>query len=257
MELDLDAARRFVQEVRPPPGQILLCAVTGAHLYGFPSPDSDVDLKGLHLAPTSRLLGLGTVPETHDVTEFVDEVEYDLTTHELGMALRAVLKGNGNVIERITSPLQVVETSALEALRQLLPSLLSRRAHAHYAGFFRQTCRFFDREPRAKTLLYSVRVVLTGIHLLRSGEVQANLPALAQEYGVDGVDAVVAYKRDHGETATIAPELAAPLRRQWPALEDQLVESRDSSALPDEPPGRDGAEDWLVQLRREDLLAAT
>ncbi|MEZ4465912.1 MAG: nucleotidyltransferase domain-containing protein [bacterium] len=54
---DLDLGRRFVAE-RGPAGQVLLCAVTGAHLYGFPSPDSDLDLKGIHLAPTPTLLGL-------------------------------------------------------------------------------------------------------------------------------------------------------------------------------------------------------
>jgi len=41
---DLSRARRFVA-AHPPPGDPIVVAVTGAHLYGFPSPDSDVDLK--------------------------------------------------------------------------------------------------------------------------------------------------------------------------------------------------------------------
>ena len=46
---DLALARRFV-EAHPPPGRVLLCTITGSHNYGFPSPDSDLDIKGIHLA---------------------------------------------------------------------------------------------------------------------------------------------------------------------------------------------------------------
>ncbi len=40
---DLERACRFLA-VHPPPGVLLQCGITGAHYYGFPSPDSDVDL---------------------------------------------------------------------------------------------------------------------------------------------------------------------------------------------------------------------
>lgn len=50
-------ALRFLH-AHAPPGALLQCGVTGAHAYGFLSPDSDVDLKGLHLAPTEQVLGL-------------------------------------------------------------------------------------------------------------------------------------------------------------------------------------------------------
>ena len=32
--------------------------LSGAHAYGFASPDSDVDLKAIHVVPTAELLGL-------------------------------------------------------------------------------------------------------------------------------------------------------------------------------------------------------
>jgi len=253
MRPDLDQGRRFVRDLRPPPGRVVLCAVTGAHLYGFPSADSDLDLKGLHLAPTASFLGLGRVPEVHDVTETVDGVECDLTTNELGVALVGLLKGNGNYVERIASPLQLFETPIVEALRGLLPGLLSTRVYGHYAGYFDQTCRFFDREPRAKTLLYTARVALTGIHLLRTGEAEAHLPTLAAEHGIEGVDEVIALKRELGEKAVLSPETAAPLRRQWPALREALDRARDESALPMAPTGRDEAEAWLIDLRSQEL----
>lgn len=36
----------------------LFVTVSGAHLYGFESPDSDVDLRGCHLLPLRDVVGL-------------------------------------------------------------------------------------------------------------------------------------------------------------------------------------------------------
>lgn len=74
---DLALARRFLA-AHPPPGRMLLCGVTGSHFYGFPSPDSDLDLKAIHLAPTEAVLGLGAPPETFDVLTDFEGIECDL-----------------------------------------------------------------------------------------------------------------------------------------------------------------------------------
>ena len=39
----------------------VVISLSGAHAYGFPSPDSDLDLKCVHLAPTESLLGFPRV----------------------------------------------------------------------------------------------------------------------------------------------------------------------------------------------------
>ena len=36
----------------------VVISLSGAHAYGFPSPDSDLDLKAIHFVPTAHLLGL-------------------------------------------------------------------------------------------------------------------------------------------------------------------------------------------------------
>ena len=33
------------------PYQLVFVTISGAHLYGFPSPDSDYDLRGVHVFP--------------------------------------------------------------------------------------------------------------------------------------------------------------------------------------------------------------
>jgi hypothetical protein len=103
-------ALRFL-DAHAPPGTLLQCGVTGAHAYGFLSPDSDVDLKGVHLAPTAALLGLGGPKETHDVLVYFEEVEHDLTTHEAAKALGLLARGNGNERSRGRSERMVVESA--------------------------------------------------------------------------------------------------------------------------------------------------
>ena len=71
----------------------LVVALSGAHAYGFPSPDSDLDLKAIHIAPTRSLLGLSDVPSTSDRMEVIEGVEIDYTSNELGAALRGLVKG--------------------------------------------------------------------------------------------------------------------------------------------------------------------
>jgi uncharacterized protein len=256
-------AREFLA-LHPPPGRLLLCAVTGSHIYGFPSPDSDIDLKGLHLAPTEQLLGLRAPAVNHDRLEVFQGVECDLTTHEAGRAMAWLLKGNGNILERIFSPLQVCRGAEadrrLKELRALAGGALSRRCHGHYAGYFKgmqRECRAQGDAPRAKTLLYSYRVALTGIHLLRSGEVQPHLPTLAERYGYPEAAELIAIKREGQERSALNAAAAERFRALWPRLEVELAEARDTSPLPEEPANTRAVEDWLVRARRAALDSAS
>jgi uncharacterized protein len=248
LNADLERARRFLAH-RPPPGELLLCGITGAHYYGFPSPDSDVDLKGIHLAPTRAHLGLAPPPETHDVTELFEGVEHDLTTHEAGKALALLLRGNGNMLERILTPLQVIESEDVGALRELARGAVSKRFASHYRGYLAQMCREHAKRPRAKSLLYAYRVALTGAHLLSTGELCADVLETGPLYGFADVAELVAYKREHGEKAAIDEHLDETHRARWPALEALLADALARSSLPDEPPNRAALNEWLIARR--------
>ncbi len=250
----LDTARRFLHG-NPPPGRVLLCAVTGSHTYGFTSPDSDIDLKGIHLAPTEMLLGLSHPQETHDRLTVFEGIECDLTTHEVGKALSWMLRGNGNMLERLLSPIQLVQSAELEALQGLARGALSQLSYSHYAGFFKGMQRESLRQsaPRAKTLLYSYRVALTGAHLLRTGTLLTDLPTLAEHHGFPEVEALIARKRAGAEKEVLPAADAARYQAAWPRLEVLLKESLAESVLPPRPQNTAACEGWLVELRRQEL----
>lgn len=245
MEPDLALARRFL-EANPPDGEVILLAVTGSHLYGFPSVDSDLDLKGMHLAPREQLLGLFPPAASHDRLEVFEGVECDLTTHEAGMALSLLLKGNGNMLERIFSPYQVCSPD-VEALRALAGPALSKRVYGHYAGYFKGMRREHATKLRVKTLLYSFRVALTGEHLLRTGEVVAHLPTLMEVYGLPDLAPLIEQKRG-AEKIVMTPQESAPFEAMWEARDAALAQARESSPLP-EAPDPCPLNAWLVERR--------
>jgi uncharacterized protein len=249
---DLSLARRFLDQAGIP-GRLLLCGVTGAHHYGFPSPDSDIDLKAIHLAPTRSLLGLDAPPETWDVIEEFERVECDLTSHEARKAIGLLAGGNGNLLERILSPIQVVLSEELDELQELARASISRGFFGHYRGYFGGMQREHALRPRVKSMLYTHRVALTGVHLLRTGELEADVRVNGSRYGFDDVLELVELKASGAEKATLDPELDARFRANWPRLEELLQQAHDDSSLPDEPPNREELVDWLVRARLQEL----
>ncbi len=141
--------------------------LSGAHAYGFPSPDSDLDLKAIHVAKTRDLVGFELPAPTVDRAEVIEGVEIDYTSNELAHVLSGILAGNGNFLERVLGDRRLATGSPL--LSELAPIArrsLSRRVHRHYAGFAQNQLRAVEQEPTAKRLLYVLRTALTGVHLL-------------------------------------------------------------------------------------------
>src|SRR5690606_12867706 len=63
-----EALERLRAEVARHPYPLVFATVSGAHLYGFPSPDSDYDLRGCHVLPLREVVGLDTGRETVETT---------------------------------------------------------------------------------------------------------------------------------------------------------------------------------------------
>src|SRR5262245_37163735 len=105
----------------------LVVYLSGAHAYGFPSPDSDLDLKRVHIAPTRSRVGLAAPHPTFDRAEIIAGVEIDYTSNEIAHALSGILDGNGNFLERILGRAALASLPELAELRTLVRGSLSRR----------------------------------------------------------------------------------------------------------------------------------
>jgi predicted nucleotidyltransferase len=173
---------------------LLFVTVSGAHLYGFPSPDSDYDLRGVHILPAREVVGLEPGPETIESLGAERGLDLDLVTHDAHKFFLLLLRKNGYVLERLLSPLVLHSTPEHDELKALAPGCITRHHAHHYLGFARTQWRLFEKERRVKPLLYVYRVLLTGIHLMRSGAVEANLLRLDEEFRLPYLDELVAPK---------------------------------------------------------------
>lgn len=245
---DFAKALRFI-EAHHPPGTLLQCGVTGSHFYGFPSEDSDVDMKGIHLAPTSEVLGLDKPQESFDRLVVFEDTEHDFTTHELARALSLLLGGNGNVLERLLTPLQLVESEDVDALRELARGAISRRFIGHYRGFFKGCRREHGNRKQAKSLLYSYRVALTGAHLMKTGELVGDLLRLAPEHGFESVLELVEIKRGGREKEVLDPNVDEKHRERWDELDAYMSAQLEASKLPEDPQNREEMNTWVIERR--------
>lgn len=242
--LDIDLAPVVAEQ----PDPLLFATVSGAHLYGFPSHDSDVDLRGVHLLPAAELVGLREPEETRSRMWERDGVEMDLVTHDLRKFVRLMLRRNGYVLEQLLSPLVVHTTDAHRELAGLAPGVLTRHHAYHYRGFAVTQWRLFQKTGELKPLLYTFRVLLTGIHLMRSAELQAHLPTLVQEIEAPAYlpDLVAAKaEQEHGAADVDLARVESDVER----LHGALDEAQALSALPEAPAAYDALHDFVVRVR--------
>jgi len=242
---------RLIAEVAAHPFPLLFATVSGAHLYGFPSADSDHDLRGAHVAPVELLTGLDRVEETVKSSHVREGIEVDLVTHEARKFFALLLRDNGYVLEQLYSPLVVHTTAEHEELKAVARGCITRRCARHYLGFATNQWLLFEKEEprRVKPLLYVFRVLLSGIHLMRTGEVNANLPSCDAEEKLPYIDELIARKTSGEEHGALGEADVAFFEREYHRLRARLEAEAERSTLPEAPTAREALKDLLYRIR--------
>jgi len=233
------------------PQPLLFATISGAHLYGFPSPDSDYDLRGVHVLGLEQVVGLQRGPETIERMAPESGLDLDLVTHDVAKFVRLMIKPNGYVLEQLFSPLVVRTTAHHAELCALGRRCVTSRHVGHYLGFATTQWKLFRKEvaPRVKPLLYVYRVLLTGIHLLRTGEVQANLGVLNREAKLSHVDELIARKTTGAEKGLLPAADLAFHEREYERLVGELKAAAESSPLSRESSAGPALHDFLLRVR--------
>lgn len=232
LELDLGALARLVESLDYRP---LFVTVSGAHLYGFPSTDSDVDLRGCHQLPLQGVVGLNMPVQTLERKIDHDGTEVELVSHEVGKYLRLLLRNNGYILEQIFSPIVVAGQDFLDELRPLARQCITRHHYHHYRGFYATQRKLLAKEKpkRVKPVLYAYRVLMTGILLLRTGEVEANLLRLNEHFRLAFLGELIARKVS-GENISLHDSEWLFHETRLAELESQFDEGFEQSSLPEE-----------------------
>ena len=139
--------------------RVILAVESGSRAWGFPSPDSDYDVRFLYVRPAADYLRLDPVK---DVIETPIEGDWDVNGWDLRKALLQLRRGNAVVVEWLNSPLVYREAGPVaESLRQISRRHASLGAAVrHYYGLLNGQHRrdFVGRKRlKLKKYFYAVR----------------------------------------------------------------------------------------------------
>lgn len=162
--------------------RLLMAVESGSRAWGFPSPDSDFDVRFVYVRPREWYLSL--VPG-RDVIETPIEDEIDLNGWDVRKALGLLLKSNAVVSEWIGSPIRYVpDNPFIDRLAAFADQILNPRALAHHYARAGQLAadRWLDgaTEVPVKRYFYALRPALAirAIRLNDRARPPMNLQAL-------------------------------------------------------------------------------
>jgi hypothetical protein len=237
---------RLCEVVKEQKFPMVFVTISGAHLYGFPSADSDYDLRGVHVLPVRDVVGLDTGTETIEMSEARGGIELDLVTHDIKKFFKLLLKKNGYVLEQLYSPLVVHSTPEHEELKAIAKGCITRYHSHHYLGFVETEWKLLNKESpkRIKPLLYVYRVLLTGM-----GEVEANLLALNEFFKLPYIPELIARKLEASEKSTIEDADMALHQEEYERLKNELEQASLASGLPERPTCAEALNELLIRTR--------
>lgn len=232
--------------------KMLFGVLSGAHAYGFASPDSDLDLRACHVLPTKALLGLR---KPRDIIERKLELEQkaELVSYELEKFLSLMLKPNGNVLENLFAPLVIVSSQRHARLKVLAKHCICKAIYHHYRGLAWQIWSRFVLKPRAlvKHHLYVLRALMAGIYVLERGKIVPDMLALNRKFKLQIIDRLIELKRTE-KAALIDRALEKESKAAIEMLFRQLDQARAMSRLPERANPRP-LDRFLIKIRLEEL----
>jgi hypothetical protein len=242
---------RLYKQVQEHSYPLIFATISGAHLYGFPSPDSDYDLRGVHILPLKDVVGLNDGNETVEKSGIHEGLEIDLVTHDAKKFFGLMLRKNGYVLEQLLSSLIVQTTPEHDELKSLAAGCITKYHAHHYLGFAATQWKLFQKDdpPHVKPLLYVYRVLLTGIHLMQTGVVEANLLRLNETARLPYIPELVAQKMEGPEKGCLSQADREFHETEYRRLTAELEAACQLSQLPEQPTSAKAMNELLVRIR--------
>jgi uncharacterized protein len=142
--------------------KVLLAVESGSRAWGFPSPDSDYDVRFLYAHPPNWYLALD---QRRDVIEEPINSDLDINGWDIRKALQLLCRSNATLGEWLVSPIVYLQDRAATVLlRRLARNSINRKSASWH--YLRLGQRQFEREIgnhvhiRLKKYFYALRPAL-------------------------------------------------------------------------------------------------
>lgn len=140
--------------------RILHAVESGSRAWGFPSPDSDYDVRFIYVRPPEFYLKL---EKTRDVIELPINDMLDINGWDLNKALRLLHSSNPTLFEWMSSPIIYHQTEFIDQLQPIMDQYFSCKSGLyHYLSMAESNYREYLKGDivRAKKYFYVLRPVL-------------------------------------------------------------------------------------------------
>jgi Predicted nucleotidyltransferase len=152
--------------------EILLACETGSRAWGFPSPDSDYDVRIIYKHNKEWYLSLTEEKDT--IEYFLENNEIDISGWDLRKSLRLLSKSNPPLLERIQSPIiYKVDKNFLEAINTVAQQAYSRISTIHH--YLSMSKKAYEEvinseEYKLKKFFYALRASVACLWILEKEE---------------------------------------------------------------------------------------
>lgn len=146
--------------------------VIGSRAYGLDTPESDTDWRGFFVPPANVHWGLAGIPEQYELSETQEHY------WEVQKFLTLLLRANPSALECLYSDLVEHASPLALELRAMRHTLLTSRIYQSHNSYVLAQFRLLERDLRTngslrwKHVMHLIRLLLSGIHGLRHGELR-------------------------------------------------------------------------------------
>lgn len=233
-------------------GTLLNLYISGSHLYGWNSKDSDVDVRGCYILRKEKFLGLKT---PKDVIEIKSENNQDIVLFDIKKLTGLALKGNCNILEEINAP-QLYKKADFVKLRQLINNAFGKRGiYNSYRGLAEFNYKRFilNGKNTVKKYLYVFRGLMAGIYCMETGLIKPNIEELNKYFKIKEVTKLLEIKRNGLENEPLQDLEEGNLDKKIKELFDKLDKAYIKCKIPEKPTDEEFEEinKFIIGLRLE------
>ncbi len=235
-EIQAEVQRRLDEIERSERCRILFAIESGSRAWGFPSPDSDYDVRFVYVRPLDWYL---SIQPGRDVIETPLQGLYDINGWDLAKALALLIKPNPVLLEWLCSPiLYRADADAMAKLKSLGEASAHHRPSTHHYVHLAasQYRRFIEgrEEVPLKKYFYALRpaLALAWLRTRPDAPVPMNMAELRAGLDLDGE--VAPFLNDLARRKAETRELGAGPRipRLDRLIEDELAAAEHTLSAP-------------------------
>ncbi len=219
--------------------KILLAVESGSRAWGFPSPDSDYDVRIIYLRKPEWYL---SIDDKKDTIEYFHGKLLDIGGWDIRKTLRLLRKSNATPFEWAQSPIIYEEKRGFREQLMHLAREFFQPIHSlnHYRGIAKNSYNKLSAagEIKLKTLFYIIRPILAGVWIIKNGttppmDIENLMKSIEDKSIINKIRALIKTKESVNEdyTYSLEPDIQKFIDNHFQELE--LIDSLEKKMIPE------------------------